>query len=348
MATDSRRLSILSGQEIDDLYGLPRFTEDDRPVFFDLSPVEREAVDAVHAISTAVQLTLQLGYFKAKHQFFVYARQAVLDDLEHIRGRYFPTRELAEIKALSKPTRLDQQRIILKLFDYQSCDGRAKAKLEHKAQRAAMLSTQPIFILREALQYLTHQHIVAPGYTHLQDMVGRVVSSERRRITDLLGQALTPAIEHQLKALLQADEGMYRISVLKHEPKDFSYGELRQEVARRKFFQPLYEFGQIFLASAGLPNESVKYYASLVQFYTVYKLQRMAAPTTQLYLLCFAYHRFRQINDNLIDAFIQLIGQYESEAKLASVEAAQQALIDASANLKAAGQVLSLFIDEYS
>ena len=335
MAMDSRRLSILSGQEIEGLFGLPRFTENDRQVFFDLSPVEREVVDAVHAISTAVQLTLQLGYFKARRQFFVYTREAVLDDLEHIRGRYFPARELAEVKALSKPTRLEQQRIILKLFDYQSCDIRAKSALEKKAQRAAALSTQPIFILREVLQYLAHQRIVAPGYTYLQDMVGRVVSGERRRITRLLALALTPAIEKQLKALLEADEGMYRISILKHEPKDFSYGELRQEVARRKFFQPLYEFGQAFLASAGLPNESVKYYASLVQFYTVYKLQRMAAITTQLYLLCFAYHRFRQINDNLIDALIQLIDQYEKQAKLASVEAAQAAIIEASENLQA-------------
>jgi hypothetical protein len=46
-----------------------------------------------------------------------------------------------------------------------------------------MLSTQPIFILREALQYLTNQRIVVPGYTYLQDMVGRAVSGERQRIT---------------------------------------------------------------------------------------------------------------------------------------------------------------------
>jgi hypothetical protein len=32
MATDSRRLSILSVQEIDDLYSLPGFAEDDRPL----------------------------------------------------------------------------------------------------------------------------------------------------------------------------------------------------------------------------------------------------------------------------------------------------------------------------
>ena len=62
--------------------------------------------------------------------------------------------------------------------------------------------------------------------------------------------------------------------------------------------------------TTGISNESVKYYASLVQFYTVYKLQRIAVAITSLYLLCFAYHRFRQINDNLIEAFIHLIDQY--------------------------------------
>jgi hypothetical protein len=237
MSTDSRRLSILTAQEVDDLYGLPRFTEEDRRLYFALSPSERDLVDGVYTISVAVHLILQLGYFKAKRQFFVYAREAVTEDLEHILRRHFPTPEMADIKGLSKPTRLEQQQVILKLFGYQLCDTAAKSELEQKAKRVAMLSTQPIFILREVLQYLTNQRIVAPGYTYLQDMVGRTVSGERRRITALLGQALTAAVEHQLEALLQADEGMYRISLLKHEPKDFSYGELRHEVERRTFFQ---------------------------------------------------------------------------------------------------------------
>ncbi len=346
MTAESRRLSILTVQEADDLYRLPRFTEDERHLHFDLSPAERDLVDGVHTISVAAHLVLQLGYFKAKRQFFVYALDVVQDDLGHVLRRYFPTRNVAEIKALSKPTRLEQQQVILKLFGYHACDAAAKSKLEQKAQRVAKLSTQPIFILREVLQYLTNQRIVAPGYTYLQDMVGRTVSGERRRIIRLLGRALTPAVEQQLEALLQADEGMYRISILKHEPKDFSYAELRREVERRKFFQQLYEFCQTFLASAGLSNESVKYYATLVQFYTVYKLQRMASPTARLYLLCFDYHRFRQINDNLIDAFIHLVDQYEKQAKLASETAAVKAMAEASANLKAAGQVLNLFLDQ--
>jgi DDE domain len=34
-----------AAQEIDDLYGLPCFTEDDRRLYFDLSPTESELVD---------------------------------------------------------------------------------------------------------------------------------------------------------------------------------------------------------------------------------------------------------------------------------------------------------------
>jgi len=345
MTSASRRLAILTAREIHDLYGLPCFTEQERCVYFDLSPAEHDAVKAVHTEAAAVHLVLQLGYFKAKRQFFIYKPEMVRDDLRHIVQRYFSGMGELSIQALSKPTRLEQQQTILALFGYRRCDRAAKEELELKARRIAMLSTQPITILREALQYLEHQRVMAPGYRFLQDLISRVVTGERRRITDLLGQAMTPAIEKRLAALLQADEGMYRISELKHEPKDFSYKALRQEAARRKVFQPLYEFARTFLTSAALSNESVKYYASLVQFYTVYKLQRMATGIVRLYLLCFAYHRFRQINDNLIEAFIHLLDQYEKDVKLSAQAATQQAMFAASQNLNAAGKVLNLFVD---
>jgi Domain of unknown function (DUF4158) len=80
MASESRRLSILTAQEVDDLYDLPRFSRDDRDLYFDLSPAERELVDGVFTLSVEIHLVLQLGYFKAKRQFFVYALDAVTED----------------------------------------------------------------------------------------------------------------------------------------------------------------------------------------------------------------------------------------------------------------------------
>lgn len=126
-----------------------------------------------------------------------------------------------------------------------------------------MLSTQPIYILRETLQYLSHQRVVAPVYAVLQDMVGQVVTGERRRITQLLGDALTRDIADQRDALLQADESTYRITVLTREPKDFTYRELREEVERRQFFAPLHKFAKRFLETTGISTESGRCYASL-------------------------------------------------------------------------------------
>ena len=346
MSNNSRRLSILSVKEVEDLYGLPHFTEDERHLYFELSTGEREIIDAVRTASVAVHLNLQLGYFKAKRQFFSYQQETVLEDLNYILKQNFPSQRMAFIKLPSRPTRIEQQQTILHLFDYRLCDSDAKVELESKAQRIAMLSIQPVYIFRELIQHLAGQRVVAPSYRFLQEMIGRVVAGERTRLTKLLTQAIVPPIDSQLKNLLEADEGVYGISSLKHEPKDFSYKELRCEVDRRKYFQPLHEFARTFLATTGISNESGKYYAELVKFYTTYKLRRMSLATVRLYLLCFAYHRFRQINDNLIEAFIHLVNQYEKQGKLEAEQTMQRSLTDAANHLQAAGQVLNLFIDD--
>jgi hypothetical protein len=342
----SRRLSILSTEEVDSLYGLPHFTEGERQIHFDLSPEERETIDAARTITAGVHLVLQLGYFKAKAQFFVVSLDHVRPDIDHILTRYFPGRLMAEVRSLSKPTRLAQQRIILELLDYRLCGREGRHALVAFAQRAAMLSTQPKFILREVLEHLSNQRIVAPGYTSLQDLVSQAVTDERKRVTRKLDAALPADLRQSLNTLLHADDKIHLINVLKHEASDFSNKELRQEVGRRKQLAPLHAFAQTFLIDATLSSESIKYYAGLVQFYTIYKLRRMDISTVRLYLLCFAFHRFRQINDNLIEAFIHLVGQFDKHAKLAAKVAMQQASDEANSNLKAAGEVLGLFVDE--
>ena len=46
MNVNSRRLSILTKREIDDLYGLPQFNDEDRCFYFDLSADEMDIIDA--------------------------------------------------------------------------------------------------------------------------------------------------------------------------------------------------------------------------------------------------------------------------------------------------------------
>ena len=343
--TASHRLSILTRAEIDELYALPRFTDEDRHTYFELGNAEQQLVRA-RTLPVALHLVLQLGYFKARFQFFSYDVPDVAEDMRYILARHFPDADRTTVAVPSAPTRRALQQSILDLFGFRMCEGTAKADLEKRAQRLARLSTQPGFILRECLQYLKHERIVAPAYSYLQDMTGRVVAAERQRVSALLERALTKSIARQLGAMLEADDSMYQVTLLKHEPKDFSYRELKQESGRRTFFAPLYVFASRFLDTAGISADSIRYYASLVTFYTVYKLRRMNSGVARLYLLCFAFHRFRQVNDRLIEAFIRLVNDYEQTARQAASEAAQNALTEAGTHLKAAGEVLRLFVDE--
>ncbi|CAH2902837.1 MAG: hypothetical protein PPHEMADM_4874 [uncultured Paraburkholderia sp.] len=87
----SHRLSILTRQEIDDLYGVPRFTDEGRQAYFELDEAESRAVHS-RTIPIAVHLTLQLGYFRAKRQFFDYDLETVREDLHYVVRRHFPQR----------------------------------------------------------------------------------------------------------------------------------------------------------------------------------------------------------------------------------------------------------------
>ncbi|WP_027672437.1 DUF4158 domain-containing protein [Rheinheimera baltica] len=137
----SHRLAILSQQEIDDLFELPQFTDDERELYFDFSTTEL-SVMATKTFSGGVYLALELGYFKAKRQFFNIEHPKVMTDLQYLINRYFGGRN-DPLKVPSRPIRLINQRTILELLNYRICNKDVREELESKAKRIAMLSTRP-------------------------------------------------------------------------------------------------------------------------------------------------------------------------------------------------------------
>ena len=115
------RLTILTEKELQAVYGLPQFTDEERSLYFALAPLEKQQLEQLRNLTAAVYFILQLGYFKAKKQFFVFGLAEVFDDVGYILHRYFPTVAKLPTVTISKPTRLAQQAEILRLFDYQLC-----------------------------------------------------------------------------------------------------------------------------------------------------------------------------------------------------------------------------------
>lgn len=343
--TTQERLRLLGDDEIEALYGRPRFTHEERFEYFTLSPTEQATLEQLHSIKSQTYFILQLGYFKARQLFFTLTQQEANEDVKYIQERYFPGHLVVDLK-IAKVTRLKQQGLIIDLFNYRTCDARERKTLAVKAQQAARVCGKPIYVFRELLHYLQEQRIVLPSYRFMQETISKALLDQQQRLITLMRDHLTPPDMEALQRLLADAPGLYEVTQLKREPRDFSASEIKRELRRGEQIQSLYRLAQRLLPLLGIPNESVKYYASLVGYYSVYKLKRLNQGMVYLYLLCFAYHRYQRLHDNLINSLLYQVRRFGEEAKDAAKDRVYECHIQSNQNLKKAGQVLKLFTDD--
>lgn len=339
----SKRLQILESEEIKELYQRPCFSPEEREQFFSISADERVAMKQFHSIKSRLYFLLQLGYFKARYQFFAFDLQAVRQDALYVQQRYFPDSVPGEI---TKVTRLKQQRMILELCKYRLCDDYHRAQLQSQARQAARISSKPIYILRELLQYLNEAHVVAPGYSFLQDIVGQALSYEQDRLINLITNRLEESELQMLDGMLNDLTGLHEITHIKRQPKDFSLSQIKREVERGYRIAPFYGLARRVLPDLGISNESIIYYASLVEYYTVYKLKRLERSIAYLYLLCFLFHRYQRLHDNLINCLIHNVKFHNNKAKEVAKERMYASRIEGKDSLQQAAAVLKLFTDD--
>jgi TnpA family transposase len=340
--TLQKRLNILGEDEIEALYGRPRFTHEERIEYFSLSPTERSVLAQLHSIKSQLCFVLQLGYFKARHQFFIFSLHEVAEDAKYVQAQYFPGHQVADL-TIAKVTRIKQQGMILELLNYRYCDTQERQTLQAKARQAARIFGKPVYVFRELMHYLQQQRIVAPGYSFLQDTVGQALLYEQNRLIAITRAQLNAADIEALNALLDDSTGLYEITQLKREPKDFSNREIKREIQRGEQIRPLYGRAQQLLPALGISNESVKYYASLVTYYSIFRLKQLSQQVVYIYLLCFVYHRYQRVHDILINSLLYYVKRYGDAAKEAAKERVYECRIESDQNLKKVGQILKLF-----
>ncbi len=85
----SKRLHIISANEVAVIYDLPKFTAEDQAHFFSLSAHERAVLPQLHTYTSRIFFILQLGYFKAVRQFFVFKLGEVVQDVTWIQQTHF-------------------------------------------------------------------------------------------------------------------------------------------------------------------------------------------------------------------------------------------------------------------
>ena len=103
---------------------------------------------------------------------------------------------------------------------------------------------------------------------------------------------------------------------------------------------------QDLLPTLGISQQNLHYYASLANFYTVYDLRRLKPEQTHLYLLCYAWLRYRQFTDNLVDALGYHMKQLEDESKARTIKHFITEQAQHQQATPQVGRLLLLYVDD--
>lgn len=341
-----KRLKILATDEIESIYARPKFNREEQIEYFTLSQSDLEIIEVFGSTKSQVYFILQLGYFRAKHLFFIFTFDDVENDFQYIIEQYFNSKQIGGIKVIDKQTRLKQQRLILELHRYHLCGKEERQELEHKAQQSAKVYSKPVYVFRELVNYLTDRKIAIPGYTLMQDIVSQALTNEHNRLIKIVSDRLQTSELEAFERLLAESPGLYEITYLKQEPRNFSLKETKYEIQRGEQLYLFYTIAKNLLPEMEISNESIKYYAALVGYYSVARLKQLNKWTAYIYIICFAHHRYQQHSDNLINCLISKVRHYNDEAKSIAKERLYECHLEINENFQKAGQVLKVLTDE--
>ncbi len=288
---------------------------------------------------------MQIGYFKAKQTFFRLTWDDAPDDRAFVLSRYF-NGQVCEPTAVTKYERYAQRALIAALFDDRLWSAELLPPLAEHTAQSVRRDVTPGFIVAELIAYLNEQKIVRPGYTTVQTLISTALSTERQRLAALLAGALDGAAKDALAQLLVRDDTLSALAALKQDATDVGWRQMAQERDKRATLEPLYRIAKTLLPTRGVSQQNLHYDAGLANFYSVYALRRLKPAQTHLYLLCYAWQRYRQLTDNLVDAVGYHMKQCEDESKTRADKSLRAEKMRRQHDTPQVGRVLLLYVDE--
>lgn len=261
-------------------------------------------------------------------------------------SRYFHG-EPFESESITKHEYYSQRERIVLLFSYRLWTTNYLPQLMQQAEQIVRRDVTPGFVATELIVWLNEQKIVRPGYTTLQELISNVLSTERLRLGNLLLDELDDSARAALAQLLVRDDTLSKLAGLRQDAKNFRWRQMKLEREKLATLKPLYQIASTLLPKLETSQQNLFYYASLTNFYTVYDLRRLR-PKQQsyLYLLCYAWVRYRQLTDNLVDAMAFHMKQLEDESRAGAKQSFADEQVKLHQDTSQVGRLLSLYVDD--
>ena len=327
---DNDKIKLLSDTEIDSIYAQPIFNEVERGLYFEFTEKELEIINKYRTVKAKAYFMISLGYFKAKQQFFLFDLDGS-PDAEYVTTKHFDASTLELSGRINDKTYRKQKEDILKLFGYQDWSSRFEMQINLHLYELIRYYPKPHSAVRQLLNYFENQQIVIPIYRTLQNIFSAAIVSEKKRLSQLIS-SIPRCLQEQLSSLIEREDGISRLNIIRSDQKDFQYTAVKTEVEKAQNIAELYDFSKTFIPRLNLSKNAIHYYAEITEQYAASRLRRLNQEQQWLHALCFVYHRYQQIMDNLITSFMyhtkSIMDASKTFAEIALMEHSSKLVVD--------------------
>ena len=344
MASVDKRLKILTECEVSELYSAPIFSAEDRSFFFDLDDNEQRACDSHQTYFSKLYFILLLGYFRRKPIVLDELPQQYRSDLAFICEKYFPGKAVPR-QNISAMIRSRIYAKILQVCGFNKFGNSERQDAFNLTVRTASYSVEPRYLFDELIVHFSNKKIPIPTYSALQIMISQVIAAENERTSITLRTVLSKPLKEKLNKVLTSEDSKTLLSSIKKLPKDFTNREMSKEIEVFNFIKEIYPDVVKAIGQLVLSQSNIDYYASLVDHYTSAKLKRFSTEKSSLYLVCYIYKRYANINECFTTAMIYQVNKLASDAKTHSKSQAYEALTGMRDKIKKAGPIMKLVVN---
>ncbi len=344
MPNNDNRLEVLTESEIDELYSIPHFTEEQRAYYFSLDDLEKDlCTDRIDPLYRAYRVLL-LGYLKFKPVVMTLDVDKIKADLDFIRKK-----DTLHMKLPRTPLDSSQKtRIYSAIFAItgHSFYDEKKHKLCNFISQVSQEITYPKEIFDRCIGYLSDNKIIIPAYSTLQKVIAKGIHLEHDKLKSSLLQAINNDTCKILRDMASAEESKPLITQIKKLPKTFKYTEISHEIKIYEQLKVIFPTIKNAISAIGISTQNIEYFASMVGHCSIARLRELSKGTFTLYMTCYIYQRYRQMTDILVHAFIYHTNQIVGEASAKAKEQFFDDMTDFAKNFKKTGSLLDVYTND--
>lgn len=306
------RMEILDPKEAREHDTPPSFNSAERKRLLANPEAVRNYADTLKTPTRKVCFLLGASYFRATRRFFS-PSQYDEKDIRYLCGQLQVKIHEIKVSSYDRQAFSIHKKAILDLFGCTAFDEKAEELLVDELTPLILSHIKPKAMFEAMVESLRRRHVEVPSYHALSSIIITELRKHRKSLAETIDQKLSEEDRQFLDTLMEkvVDErtgkvmNQYRLTWFKKSSQSLRPRKIRGNIDDMKVLKELYHRVEDIVKTLHLSSEGIQFFANSVIKSNYLQVERRADEDRYLHLITFIVHKYFQMQDSLIDTFLQ-------------------------------------------